>query len=230
MLPFRPELTWPADLYLGGQRPAPRLVPELAARRPRDARRGRRSAPCSPTASSSTRKAGRCRSRCGNTIEPQEIIARAAPRSSGCGRRWSTTARRSVSAPRSSRASSRRYRKLRNTCRDPRREPARLQSGHRRAWRVERAGARRSATCCRDCAGRSRSSAQRQLRRLRLPERRARAERVRRRRISARSTWTSRRTGSTRSRRSRRAAGRPADGDVPRSWTGWRGSSRRSCR
>ncbi len=56
------------------QRSASRLVPELAARRPRHARpaavpRGR-----SRTASSSTRTAGRCRSRSATSIEPQDVI------------------------------------------------------------------------------------------------------------------------------------------------------------
>ncbi len=39
VLPFWPDLTWPADSLPRRQRPAPRLVPELAARRPGHARR-----------------------------------------------------------------------------------------------------------------------------------------------------------------------------------------------
>ena len=38
VLPFRPELTLAGRPLPRGQRPAPRLVPELAARRPRHAR------------------------------------------------------------------------------------------------------------------------------------------------------------------------------------------------
>ena len=67
------------------QRSAPRLVPELAARRPRHARpravpRGR-----SRTASSSTTTAGRCRSRSATRSSRRTSSSRAAPTSCGSG-------------------------------------------------------------------------------------------------------------------------------------------------
>ena len=84
-----------------GHRPAPRLVPQLAAGRHRHARPGAVSTRCSPTASSWPRTAARCRSRSATASRRRTSSSRAAPRSCGCGRRWSTTARTSASATRS---------------------------------------------------------------------------------------------------------------------------------
>ena len=90
-----------------GQRPASRLVPQLAARRARHARRAHPTARCSRTASSSTRTGGRCRSRSATRSRRRTSSSSTAPKSCACGWRWSTTARKSASARRSSRASSR---------------------------------------------------------------------------------------------------------------------------
>ena len=57
-----------------GLGPAPRLVPLLAARGGGHARRSRPTAPCSPTASWWTARGGRCRSRVGNDIAPEELL------------------------------------------------------------------------------------------------------------------------------------------------------------
>ena len=89
------------------QRSASRLVPELAARRPRHARPRPVQRRSSRTASSSTKTARRCRSRSATRSCRRTSSRRAAPRSSGSGSRWSTTARKCGSASRSSRASSR---------------------------------------------------------------------------------------------------------------------------
>ena len=59
----------------GRLRPAPRLVPVLAAGELRHARRARPSTWCSPTASSSTRRARRrCSKSKGNVLSPQDLM------------------------------------------------------------------------------------------------------------------------------------------------------------
>ena len=107
VLPFRPELTWPADMYLEGSDQhrgwfQSSLLVGLGTRGPR-----RRSGRCSRTASSSTKTARRCRSRSATRSCRRKSSRRAARRSSGSGSRWATSARSCASASRSSRASSR---------------------------------------------------------------------------------------------------------------------------
>ena len=63
VLPFRDDLTWPADIYLEGSDQHRGLVPELAAGRARDARAAAVQARSSPTGSSSTWTGARCPSR-----------------------------------------------------------------------------------------------------------------------------------------------------------------------
>ena len=72
--PFRPELTWPADIYLEGSDQhrgwfQSSLLVGLGTRGRAAVPRGR-----SRTASSSTKTAGRCRSRSATSIEPQDVI------------------------------------------------------------------------------------------------------------------------------------------------------------
>ena len=106
VLPFRPELTWPADLYLEGSDQhrgwfQSSLLIGL----------GTRGAP--PFRAVLTHgffvdEEGRKMSKSlGNTIEPQEIIAKSGAEIIRLWSRWWTTARRSASVPRFWRASSR---------------------------------------------------------------------------------------------------------------------------
>ena len=89
-------------------RPASRLVPVLADGELRHARRRALSTSCSPTASSSTRRAStRCRSRAATSPRRWRSAARTAPISCGCGPPPPTMPTTSASAPRSSRTSSR---------------------------------------------------------------------------------------------------------------------------
>ena len=85
-----------------GQRPASRLVPQLAARGHRHARARARSTRCSRTASSWTSRAARCRSRSATRSRRRTSSSRAARRSCGCGSRWWTTGKTSAWARRSS--------------------------------------------------------------------------------------------------------------------------------
>ena len=73
MLPVWPELTWPADMYLEGSDQhrgwfQSSLLVGLGTRGRAPFRR------CSRTASSSTKTAGRCRSRSATSIAPQDVI------------------------------------------------------------------------------------------------------------------------------------------------------------
>ena len=194
-----------------GQRPVSRLVPELAARRPRHARtaavprgadarlRRRRRRPQDVEVARQRRSRRRTSSR------------RAARRSSACGSRWSTTATRCASASRSSRASSRRTGRSATRC---------------ATWSsnlydfdpaADRVAAR--ARCWRSIASRSRATARprravlRGVRALRLPDdlpddervRDRRPERVLRRRVEGSALHVA-------ARIARAAVG--ADGDV----------------
>ena len=132
VLPVRPELHVAGRHVPRRQRPAPRLVPELAARRARHARPAAVPRRCSRTASSSTTTAGRCRSRSATPSRRRRSSSRAAPRSCGSGSRWSTTARRSALGKEILARVVEAYRKLRNTLRYLRRQPLRLRSGDRR--------------------------------------------------------------------------------------------------
>ena len=160
-----------------GHRPVPRLVPVVAAGRPRHARA--RAVSRSPHPRLRRRRAG-----------PQDVEVgrqrrraaagdrrRAAPTSCGCGCRWSTTATRSALGKEMLARNVEAYRKIRNTFRyllsnlydfDPARDavPA---AAHARG-RSLRAGALRASSSRRVL---------RRLRRLRLPDRLPRAQRVR---------------------------------------------------
>ena len=128
-------------------------------------RRSRRS---SRTASSSPKTARRCRSRSATRSSRRTSSRRAAPRSSGCGWRWSTTARKCGSASRSSRAWSRRTARSGTRCGTCVVEPVRLRPGDRS--RAARPRCRRSiATRSRATRTIARDGA-RCVRELRLPD------------------------------------------------------------
>ncbi len=99
------ELPWPADLYIEGSDQyrgwfQSSLLVGLGTRG------RRRTAASSPTASSWTSRDGRCPSRSATRSSPRRSSTRAARRSSGCGPRWWTTARRCASERKSWRGSS----------------------------------------------------------------------------------------------------------------------------
>ena len=131
VLPFRPELRLAGRRLSRRQRPASRLVPELAAGRPGHPRPAAVQARSSPTASSSPKTAARCPSRSATRSSRRTSSRRAAPRSSACGstmvdyreevRLGKQILARVVEA----------YRKIRNTCRYLAGEPVRLRSGDR---------------------------------------------------------------------------------------------------
>ena len=163
-----------------GQRPAPRLVPELAARRPRHARPRRRSAQVLTHGFVVDEDGRKMSKSLGNTIVPQDVI-----KESGAEilRLWVAMSdyREEVRVGKEILARVvEAYRKIRNTLRHPGGEPVRLRSGGRRG--AARRSWRRSIGTRWRATPRRRGASLRAYDDVRLPDDLPGAERVRDRR------------------------------------------------
>ena len=131
VLSVRPELTWPADIYLEGSDQhrgwfQSSLLVGLGTRGRAAVPRGR-----SPTASSSPTTAGRCRSRSATRSSRRTSSSRAAPTSCGCGSSMSDYTQEIRLSKEILARVVEAYRKIRNTLRYLLGEPLRLRSGRR---------------------------------------------------------------------------------------------------
>ena len=133
-----PALTLAGGRLPRRQRSVSRLVPQLAARRPRHAAAGALRARHHPRLRRRRATAARCRSRSATRSCRRTSSSSTAPRSSGCGRRWSTTARKCGCSKEILARVVEAYRKLRNTLRYLAVEPLRLRSGRATWWPMER--------------------------------------------------------------------------------------------
>ena len=131
VLSVRPELTWPADIYLEGSDQhrgwfQSSLLVGLGTR-------GRAAVPrgASPTASSSPTTAGRCRSRSATRSSRRTSSSRAAPTSCGCGSSMSDYTQEIRLSKEILARAVEAYRKIRNTLRYLVGEPVRFRSGRR---------------------------------------------------------------------------------------------------
>ena len=118
VLARRPDLHWPADVYLEGSDQHRGWFHSSLLIGVAHARRARPTSTWSPTASRSTRRAGRCRRAWATSSTPQKVIDQLRRRGRcACGSAWSTTARTCRVSDEMFKQVAEAYRKLRNTCR-----------------------------------------------------------------------------------------------------------------